>query len=230
MDKEPDVIRQEIEQTRSNLTEKLETLESQVKSTVHNVTAKVEDTVETVKSKVEGTVDAVTSTVESTVQSVKETFNVERQVREHPFAMTGGTVLVGMAAGYFLASLRRPAAPRHWSAPRPSAAPAPQRLSADNGASRATGGPARSEGPGLLSGLLEQFGPEIDKLKATAVGMVLGAARDLLKEKLPPSLSGHVEELVDNVTRKAGGEVIRGRVLPESHEEPACAVGGTPTV
>jgi hypothetical protein len=31
MDKEPDVIRQEIEQTRSNLTEKLETLESQVK-------------------------------------------------------------------------------------------------------------------------------------------------------------------------------------------------------
>jgi ElaB/YqjD/DUF883 family membrane-anchored ribosome-binding protein len=230
MDKEPDVIRQEIEQTRSSLTEKLETLESQVKSTVHNVTAKVEDTVETVKSKVEGTVDAVTSTVESTVQSVKETFNLERQVRQHPFAMAGGTLLFGAAAGYFLTSLRRPAMPRHWSAPRPAAAPAPapQRLTGGNGASRVPE-PAR---PGLLSGLLEQFGPEIDKLKSTAIGMVLGAARDLLKEKLPPSLSGHVDELVDNVTRKAGGEVIRGRVLPESHEAeaPAYSAGGTPTI
>ena len=231
MDQKPDVIRQEIEQTRSNLTEKLETLESQVKETVHNVTAKVEDTVETVKSKVEGTVDAVTSTVESTVQSVKETFNIERQVRQHPYAMTGGTMVLGMAAGYFLASLRRPARPpRHWSAPRPAAAPAaaPQRLTSD-GAPRAAG-PARSEGPGLLGGLLEQFGPEVDKLKATAIGMVLGAARDFLKEKLPPALSGHVDELVDNVTRKAGGEVIRGSVLPESHESHAYAAGGTPTV
>ena len=84
--------------------------------------------------------------------------------------------------------------------------------------------------PGLLSALLEQFGPEIDKLKATAIGMVLGAARDLLKEKLPPALSGHVDELVDNVTRKAGGEVIRGPVLPESHETPSYAAGGMPTV
>lgn len=229
MDKKPDVIRQEIEQTRSNLTEKLETLESQVKETVQNVTAKVEDTVETVKSKVEGTVDAVTSTVESTVQSVKETFNLERQVRQHPYAMTGGTMVLGMAAGYFLASLRRPASPpRHWSAPpRPASAPAaPQRLTSD-GAARSS---ARSEGPGLLSGVLEQFGPEIDKLKATAIGMVLGAARDFLKEKLPPALSNHVDELVDNVTRKAGGEVIRGPVLPEPHESHAYAAGGTPTV
>jgi len=234
MAEEPDVIRQEIEQTRSNLTEKLETLESQVKETVQNVTSKVEDTVETVKSRVEGTVDAVTSTVESTVQSVKETFNVERQVRRHPYAMCGGTMVVGMAAGYFLTSLRRPALPRHWSAPRPASrpapapAPAPQRLTSD-GAPRVSE-PARSSGPGLLGGLLEQFGPEIDKLKATAIGMVLGAARDLLKEKLPPSLSGHVDELIDNVTRKAGGEVIRGPVLPESQESSSYAAGGAPTV
>jgi ElaB/YqjD/DUF883 family membrane-anchored ribosome-binding protein len=229
MDQEPDVIRHQIEQTRSSLTEKLETLESQVKETVQNVTSTVENTVESVKSKVEGTVDAVTSSVENTVESVKRTFDVERQVSAHPFAMTGGTMLVGMAAGYFLSSLRRPAAPRHWSAPRPSAAPLPERLTAGNGLSRPSE-PARSAGGGLLSGLLDQFGPEIDKLKSTAIGMVLGAARDLIKEKVPPSLTAHVDELIDNVTRKAGGEVIRGRVLPESDEASACPTGGMPTV
>src|SRR5581483_5663661 len=145
---------------------------------------------------------------------------------------TGGTMVLGMAAGYFLSGLRRPAAPpRHWSAPRPAAAPlassAAERLSGGDGAQRRHE-PARAGG--MLSGLLEQFGPEIDKLKATAIGMVLGAARDLLKEKLPPALSGHVDELVDNVTRKAGGEVIRGPVLPESHESSPYAAGGTPTV
>ncbi|HZY85843.1 MAG TPA: DUF3618 domain-containing protein [Gemmataceae bacterium] len=227
MDKEPDVIRQEIEQTRSSLTEKLETLESQVKETVQNVTSTVESTVESVKSKVEGTVDAVTSSVESTVESVKRTFDVERQVRQHPFAMTGGTMLVGLAAGYFLSSLRRPAMPRHWSAPRPAAVP--ERLSAGNGAPRPSE-PERSAGGGLLSGLLEQFGPEIGKLKSTAIGMVLGAARDMIKEKLPPALARNVDELIDNVTRKAGGELIRGRVLPESEEAPGYRTAGTPTV
>jgi hypothetical protein len=211
------MIRQEIEQTRSSLTEKLETLESQVKGTV-----------ESVRSKVEGTVEAVTSSVESTVETVKQTFDLERQVRLHPLAMTGGTMLVGVAAGYFLSSLRRPALPRHWSAPRPAGAPpvTAERRTGGNGPARSYEQPARSGG--LLSGLLEQFGPEIDKLKATAVGMVLGAARDFLKEKLPPSMSAHVDELVDNVTRKAGGEVIRGRVLPE-HETSGYAAGA-PTV
>ena len=80
----------------------------------------------------------------------------------------------------------------------------------------------------MLSGLLEQFGPEIDKLKSTAIGMVLGAARDLIKDKVPLSLAANVDEFVDNVTRKAGGEVIRGRVLPE-HETSGYAAGA-PTV
>jgi hypothetical protein len=212
MDPEPDVIRRQIEQTRSALTEKLVTLEEQVKGAVQSV-----------QSKVEGTVEAVTSVVES----VKRTFDLERQVRLRPYAMTGGTLVLGMAAGYFLTSLRRPALPRHWSAPRPMAAPAAERLTAGNGPARPYK-PAPAHG-GLLAGLLEQFGPEIDQLKATAIGTVLGAARDLLKEKLPESLAGHVEELVDNVTRKAGGAVIRGRVLPE-REAAASPTVGTPAV
>jgi hypothetical protein len=181
MAEEPEVIRRQIEQTRSSLTEKLETLEAQVKETVEAVT--------------------------STVSSVKRAIDVERQVREHPFGMTGGALLVGLAAGYVLTARRGPALPRHWSAPPQ----APERLTVGNGAAR----------PGLLAGLLEPFGQEIDKLKATAIGMVFGAARDLLKDQLPPALAGNVEELIDGVTRKAGGTVIRGRVLPESREAPA---------
>ena len=53
MDERPDVIRQQIEETRESLTDKLETLEGQVKDTVSTVS----DTLESVKETVEGTVE-----------------------------------------------------------------------------------------------------------------------------------------------------------------------------
>src|SRR5262249_39701668 len=93
MAEEPDVIRQQIDETRESLTEKLETLEGQVKDAVSTVTdtietvkSTVENTVESVKSGVENTVETVKSSLSDTVDTVKETFDLSRHVDRHPWA------------------------------------------------------------------------------------------------------------------------------------------------
>src|SRR5438105_4518592 len=65
MDQNPDVIRHNIEETRSALTDKLETLEHEVFGTVREATQAVSDTVENVKETVACTVENVKEKVEA---------------------------------------------------------------------------------------------------------------------------------------------------------------------
>ena len=108
MDQEPDLseqlpgeIRHQIEETRADLTHKLEALEQKVIDTVADATSAVTDTVETVKQSVDRTVQAVTGTVHNTVDSVKNALDLQRHVHRHPWAMLLGS----LAAGYALGSL-----------------------------------------------------------------------------------------------------------------------------
>src|SRR5262245_5136733 len=96
MAEEPDVIRQQIDETRSSLTEKLETLEGQVRGTVREAKASVEDTIESVKA-----------SVQHSVASVKRTFDVRYQTERHPWAMVGGSVVAGFVIGSLVAGRRR---------------------------------------------------------------------------------------------------------------------------
>src|ERR1700730_10040165 len=88
MKEEPEAIRQHIDETRSSLTEKLETLESQVRGTVQGARATVEETIEAVKG-----------TVQDTVRSVKRTFDVNYQVEQPPWTMVGCPLLAGCILG-----------------------------------------------------------------------------------------------------------------------------------
>ena len=99
MENEAELIRQQMTETRTALTEKLETLEEEVASKVKGTTETVAETVETVKEAVEGTVHTVKETVENTVETVKDTFDVNRQVERHPWMMFGGAVLLGFVGG-----------------------------------------------------------------------------------------------------------------------------------
>src|SRR5262249_54043362 len=90
MDAEPEVIRQDIEQTRSALTEKLETLEEEVMGTVRNAKETVEETIEN-----------VAETVQETVETVQRTFDLEYQMQQRPWVLIGGSVGAGAAVGYF---------------------------------------------------------------------------------------------------------------------------------
>jgi len=103
-----EAIKQQMEARRSSLTDKLEALESQVAEGVQEVTnvvskAKevVQDTVETVKDSVESVKDSV----QDTVGAVKETFDINRQMDQHPWIMLGGAFSLGFLAGRVLPDL-----------------------------------------------------------------------------------------------------------------------------
>jgi ElaB/YqjD/DUF883 family membrane-anchored ribosome-binding protein len=231
MDDEPEVIRQQMAETRSDLTRKIEALEHQVVSTVHSTTSAVTNTVESVKDAVQETVGSVKETVSDTVESVKETLDIRRQVDEHPWLMFGASVATGFTAGLLLGgrpkegdritdlhsrgemfTARPPSYERGtWSR---------QDLEADARRSSFTASPAHepgaapeSRGEGWLHELGQQFAPEVDKVKRMALGALGALVRDMVTRSAPPSLGQQLTGLVDDVTRKLGGEPLRGSLL-----------------
>jgi prophage DNA circulation protein len=94
---------QDIEDTRSAITEKLEILEERVRETVEGAQSSVEDIVENVKDMVDTTVEAVRhgaegaqSTVEGIVENIRETVGdtvetVKRTLYEFPLNMVHRT-------------------------------------------------------------------------------------------------------------------------------------------
>jgi len=251
-----DVILNEMEETRTSLAEKLETLESKVSETVSGATTNVKETVEavtdtvstvkdTVRETVEETVNSVKESVQETVNSVKETvsdsvhavqdfFNVPRQVDRHPWAMMAGSVGLGYVLGTYLG------APAHSgvfsnrrASPSSYAGPSKQAFVSGSGQSRGGNGhhrEAESSGlasgmasaassamsgamaaaPGLLGTLFRQFEPEINRLKGMAIGMVMDNVRDMVLRSVPPHLTEPVNDLLNSVTEKVGGQSLHG--------------------
>ena len=95
MDREAEVIHQQMTETRESLADKIETLEKQVAGTIESVTGTVEavgETVEQVKEAVQGTVETVKEKVEGTVETVKETLDIGAHVRRHPWVGFGASL------------------------------------------------------------------------------------------------------------------------------------------
>jgi len=212
-----DVILNQMEDTRTSLTEKLETLEKSVASTVQGASSNVaqtveavkdtveavkdtvQDTVATVKSSVDDTIDAVKCTVEEGVTAVKDFLDIPAHVRAHPWLMFGGSI----AAGFFLETLvARPAARR-----RPLATHGTPPLPPDHVSGEARIAP--HEATSMLSGLIQKFQPEIQRLKGVALGAFLSAIRDSVLKSVPPHMASSLEEIFENVSKKLGGELPR---------------------
>jgi ElaB/YqjD/DUF883 family membrane-anchored ribosome-binding protein len=214
MDNETEVIKHQMEETRTSLTEKLETLENQVVETVQETTTAVADTVENVKEAVEETVETVKGTVHEAVEAVKETFNLSHQVERHPWPMFGLSVATGYLAGRLLNRATgggRRRSDRSTKARSPETIPSRQD---GNGAaqSRLAALPSsREAGPsglGWLSGLAGKLAPEINKLKGLAIGALIGGIRDRVVEIVPDQMKPRVKEVLDNVTTKLGGQAL----------------------
>lgn len=216
MDSKPEVIRQQMEETRTALTQKLETLEEKVVSTVQDATSAVTDTVDNVKDAVQETVTNVKDTVQDTVESVRDTFDVERQVQRRPWLMFGGSVVLGYIAGSLLhrgTARRRSSTQVRFDRLASSSAPAMNGSHAAPPAAQPISQSEAADEPSLFATLTEQFKPEIAKLKGMAIGTALGAVRDLVTHAVPDQMKGQVTEMVDNVTMKLGGQPIQGPVL-----------------
>jgi ElaB/YqjD/DUF883 family membrane-anchored ribosome-binding protein len=209
-DEQPEVIQKQIEQTSSSLKGKVEQLEEQVLGTVKGTTAAVTDTVENVKETVAETIETVKETVQETVQTVKRTFDLRYQTEQHPWAMLGGSVAAGFAVGK-LVGWGGHAWSRHYSGNgRASAAypSTPARAAAPSSFAAEVPG----SGPNFWSRLLGRFDREVNTVKEMAIGTLVGLARDWAKQALPASLSSKVDEVMNSVTTKLGGEPIRGPV------------------
>jgi len=214
------------------LTEKLETLEHEVKETVRGATDAVVGTVQSVRSTVECTVEAVKGTVESTLESVRRTFDVRRQVENHPWAMVGGSIALGYLVGSLSPRQRQPVgyfsgghaiADAGWS-PQTEPSRGPDRFEetgeriADTSREQSEGWPQKKS---FLSQIVQEFAPEFDQVKKLAIGAAIGLVRDAIKDAIPENLSPQVTRIVDSVTSKLGGEPVSGPVYRSGHRQPA---------
>jgi ElaB/YqjD/DUF883 family membrane-anchored ribosome-binding protein len=212
MDPEPNVIREQIEETRSSLTEKLETLEAEVKETMHSA----HETMETAKETVQETISSVRESVQSAKETVKRTFDVEYQVNRHPWAMMGLSLASGVALGVLLGgrmSAGRRIARRMAEAPaepdgRAEIAPAAA-------LSRLAQEPQR---PGFMDKLSSQLGDEFEKVKDLAITALVGVVGDVARKSIP-ALANTVEEMMTRAASEMGAPPQHGP--PERPEQAA---------
>jgi ElaB/YqjD/DUF883 family membrane-anchored ribosome-binding protein len=225
MDDDPEVIRNQMEETRSSLTDKIEKLEEKVTATVQNTTAAVTDTVASVKDAVHETVDSVKGTVSNTVETVKDVFDVPGYFRDYPWAAFGASVAVGFAGGTLLGtgvhargdritdlhSRGQPvtATTRATHGPSTSHNGGPKKRAQ---AGSFTASPAHAT-HGLVTDIASKFGDEIGKLKGVALGAVFGLVRDWIGRSAPGEVSQRLGQVIDDVTRKLGGEPIKGNLM-----------------
>jgi ElaB/YqjD/DUF883 family membrane-anchored ribosome-binding protein len=238
MDHEAEVIKQQMEQTRSALVEKLETLEEQVASTVRSTTEAVSDTVEAVKGAVEGTVHSVENSVEAvketfseSVESVKETFNLSRQVEQRPWMMMGGGVVVGYLAGCLLqgASHKASAAVSHWS---PSSVAPPPTASPSTATSSSSPHESYGNERGWFSSASSSFAPS--ESAAAPAAPASPSTWDRLSETLGPTAEkvkgmaiGAAAGLIGNLILQSVPQNLRGEVEQVINEF-TTAMGGKP--
>lgn len=226
MDNQSEVIRQQMDETRTALSEKVELLEQQVVETMHGATTAVADTVDSVKEVVHDTVQTVKDSVQETMDSVKNTLDLHHQVEQRPWTMMAGATAIGFLGGclsrrgegriyedrsHFRVSPTSGAAfMSHGNGAAPSYAAPTRSAEKENGVPS----PHAPTPPSWLTKLGESFEGEITQLKGLAVGTLLGIVRDMVAKSVPVPLERQVEEVIDGITVKLGGHPVRGHILP----------------
>jgi ElaB/YqjD/DUF883 family membrane-anchored ribosome-binding protein len=207
VDNELEVIRSEMEETRSSLADKLETLETQIREKVHDTTTAVTSTVTTVKETVADTVGNVKEAVAGTVETVKDALNIKRHIEEHPWASMGCSVVVGTLVGWMTAPSRRREEPRVERPPAPAFVPRH-----GNGAHK------RSQHETPAEEEEGTFGSAMQTLQSLAIGSVMGVLRQMIARAAPSNLTGDLTRLVDDMTQKLGGKPLADFEEPQRHD------------
>jgi len=215
-----EVIRDQMENTRTALSEKLEELENlvtakvvdatqEVAQTVETVTGSVQETVETVKETVEETVETVKDTVEGTIAAVKEGVSAVKEmldlpayVDRYPWIALGGS----MAAGYLIGEYFSWRNARHSSRSQTTftareSTQAPVYTNGHGTDGRAGTETARPKTPSWL----QRLEPELSKLKGLAIGMLMGTIREMVTQSTGEKVGSSLADIIDSATEKLGG-------------------------
>jgi len=199
MENETDLIRQQMLETRTALSDKLEALQEQVLSTVEGTTRTVTDTVQTVQEAVQDTVSTVSETVQDTVETVKDTFDLSQHVQKHPWLLVGGAVALGYLGGRLMENGTLP----HFLA----AGTTPG--TGSNGFTATP--PAAATGPDWFE---SAAGPILKQVNEMALGALVGVAADMIQQHAPENLKGPLDELAHNVASALGTKPLQG-LLPD---------------
>lgn len=205
MENETELIRQQMLETRTALSEKLGALQEQVLATVEGTTQKVTETVQTVQEAVQDTVSTVSESVQGTVDTVKKTFDVSEHMQSNPWLMLGGAVAVGYVGGRLLMPNGHTDMPAVASSGFASASPPP---------------PPRPSGPSWLEKLAA---PLMQQAQTLAVGALAGIASDLIAQHAPEALRGQLDEMAAEVARSMGAKPIHGLLSSDgdgTHKRP----------
>jgi ElaB/YqjD/DUF883 family membrane-anchored ribosome-binding protein len=198
-----ELIRKQMEDTRSSITEKLETLENKVSSDIQGATGAVTGTVEAVKDTVETVKDSVAETVETVKESVAVTaetvkdavqeglhsvsrwLDISSHVRNYPLLSVG----VSAATGFLLESLVNGDSGRS-SSSAPTASVPPART-------------AYRDERSTSSSIFSFFAPHLSLIRQVALGALLNAVKEPIL-KAAPTQSEALTKLFDNLSQSLG--------------------------
>lgn len=220
MSHETEVIRRQMDGTRADLTNKLESLEHQVTDTVTAATETVgsvrdavQETVAGLKESVQDTVASVKGTMHETIESVKDSLDINAQVARSPWLCVGASIAAGYVAGSLLDS-RDDSGERMadissrgngWQ--ERSTAASIQSLTGKGSSGQA----ARSNNaPGMFSNLMREYEPEINQLKGLAVGALVGLVRDSVLQSVPSNLRPQFSDVINSFSAKLKGDSTAG--------------------
>ena len=202
MDREsPELIEQQMQQTRASLTEKVCALENQVLGTIQNATQAVNTTVESVKTAVQDVSSTVKDTVSDSVHTVrdqvKNTLDITRHTQENPWAMVGGAAAIGFVTGYVLFGPRG----EHSRAARQAIGGSFEGLSAVSPhppapAPAAARQPAPPSRPGWIDDLLNRVGEEAKRLGEIALTAATASLRETVRQQVPKLIEEGVPKLI----------------------------------
>lgn len=234
MENQPELIRDQMQDTRTALTEKLEKLEAKVTDTVQSATSSVTETVESVKEVVQDTVETVSETVstvadsaQQAVNSVKQAFDVRLYVERYPVATMLGSVAVGYFVGRMLHGLggSPPSPPGQSGQTLGSFLPSGKKANGHARPHRETNGhdkeQAKDSDQGWLAGLADAYSDEIKQLQGLGVAAVTGVLRDMVTQAVPGEIGSRLHEWVNGLTRKMGADPLEEPLVETPSNEPS---------
>lgn len=187
----PELIEQQMLETRQALTEKVARLESTVVDTMQSATSAVQNTVETVKDTMDNVKSAVEETVSSVKASVAETFDISSHVREHPWAMVGGAAAIGLLTGLFAFGRRENGSSKASEEMTERIVPRPVAARFESPREE-----TKPKEPGLLDQLLDRARGELRKIGEEAL--------DKLTQSLHQTVEQNVPRLIEDVQSRLG--------------------------
>jgi ElaB/YqjD/DUF883 family membrane-anchored ribosome-binding protein len=204
MDPRTDSIKQDLNDTRRSMTEKIDAIEGRVRGTVDDVKQSAHDAVDNVKQSAYDMVD-----------TVKEKLDVHQLVDDRPWTALGVSLAVGFALGKIgggSSSRRnfdwdrdysRAYSTSNWSGSYPRFEDREQQNRGTNdwrpATSSSLSSSKSSSGSGFMADVKSQFGEELDVLRAAAVTAGLKFLHDVVRQNAP-----QLATEVDRVRRERG--------------------------